>query len=212
MTYEELLKIIEESNSECYICKEILGANHCVTGECKENRIEVARISYEAGKKETLSNANENGVIVVPDNVALSRSWHEGYKRGYEEAALNPQAWWIPDKNGEPMHFGDIVKNDRYEGFYEVTGIGEHSIGLWVNKSEFRWVLPEDCEKVTPDTKEKIIKELIDNIHHITEEETYYEEYVKGCEELAEKFYDRIAAQVTQEVEADVQKRVMGDA
>lgn len=132
-------------------------------------------------------------------SIAYDAGLHDGYLKiddsehqEHGSAAGNPKAWYLLDKNGKKIHFGDIIKNDRYEGFYEVTGLGEYSVGLWTTNSNFHWVSPEDCEKVTPDTKEKIIDDLADAFGDVGD---------SGYQEEAAKFYDRIAAQVKAEVE-----------
>lgn len=185
MEYDELVKLIKEK-AECDYCDTLIKDKECGEKSCTELRVKVASIAYEAGKNDRpqTTHSLENSIE---------------YQLGYEAAASDPKAWYVLDKNGEQVHIGDKVKSNLDNYSAEVTGLFPE--GVFVLNCGY--LTTENIEKVIPDTKEKIIRELTDLIHHGTGEEAYSEEYVKCCEELAERLYDRIASFVKAECDAE---------
>lgn len=192
MTYDELVRSIELA--DCYIphlwlCEytEAADEDRNTFQDWQALALEVARMSHEIGFKDGYDKRHDS----------YSRGYESGYYVGCADAAGNPEEWYALDKNGEHLHFGD--KFLRGNGMIKET-IDRFDIAddgtLCVNG-----YYACSCEKVVPDTKEKIIDELME-ILMVDEDQRE--------DEVAEKFYNRIAAHVTQEIEADVQKRVIG--
>lgn len=114
-------------------------------------------------------------------NEGLKLGYENGiYQRGFEAAACDPKAWYVLDKNGEKVHLGDSIVH--YGETSVVHYIGNDSI---FSNGSMIFHVSEDVEKITPDTREKIIKELADW------------GYNSDCEEsrkIAEKFVARVEA------------------
>lgn len=110
--------------------------------------------AYEAGK------ADSEVEWIAQD----MKTREEMYARGYEAAAKDPKAWYVLDKNGEPLHLENKVKTS--EGILTITSIrgdieptnclvlASDDNGEW----EFK---PWKIEKVIPDTRERIISDLV---------------------------------------------------
>lgn len=101
----------------------------------------------------------------------------------YDAAVKNPKAWYVLDKNGEQVHIGDSIIDSDGE-LEEVFAIGENVIV----DSCVIYHDADKCEKVIPDTREKIKKELASNFIYTrigNEEERLI---------LAEQFISRIEA------------------
>lgn len=140
----------------------------------------VAEIAHEAGRSEA---------VIVPDKAMIAKAENEGYECGYEEAAKDPKAWYLQDKHGEPLHLGDQAKTS--EGIVRVSEItvnvdpmANRIFGCNAN-SEWEYK-PWKIEKVTSDTREKIIKELADWLESGCSYQT--------CNDLAEQFVSRVEA------------------
>lgn len=138
--------------------------------------------AYEAGKAEA---------IVVPDNAAIAKADHEGYNRGYEDAAKDPKAWYVLDKNGEQVHIWD----ETGDGKVIKLGYGHYinKMMVVVSKESGTIEIPADeCEKVISDTREQIKDDLINAIwaswHNCGINKA------NSPAELAEQFINRIEA------------------
>lgn len=200
MTYDELIELIEKGY-DCELCRLFFGEESCKNHTCMEVGKEIARIAYEAGLRE--------------GGLKLGSEEHAEYKAGYEDAASNHEAWYMLDKNGEKVHLLDKVKlsNGEQVIVHGLTHNGIYSIPAGHGVILFE---PNHFEKILPDSEEKIKEELGDIILALVESDVEtdvmdkYEIYTVN--ELVDQFYNRIADQVTKDIEADVQKRVMGDA
>lgn len=131
---------------------------------------------YEAGK-ENCSELKES---------AMSENWHDGYRRGYEDAAKNSKAWYVIDKHGERVHIGDTVETINGKTFV-VNCLGDGYITRWSDDGLKQELFNSSyVEKVTTDTRERIIDELSDWLENGCLE--------SECKELAEKFVSRVEA------------------
>lgn len=149
-----------------------------------------AELAYEAGKKDGYTIGFEE---------RQEDDWHAGfdavkeradqYLKGFEAAAKEPRFWYLKDKNGDPLHLFDKAKTS--DGVVMVTAITA-SIDPMENRilgcsGESEWEhKPWMIEKVTPDTREKIIKELADWLESGCSYHT--------CNDLAEQFVSRVEA------------------
>lgn len=96
-------------------------------------------------------------------DLAYEAGYNEGYDHGfdvcytegYNAAAKDPKAWYVLDKNGDQMHIGDKVKY-----FNEVLTVFAINGGWIVPDESCRTIQADMCEKVIPDTREKIKEEL----------------------------------------------------
>lgn len=109
--------------------------------------------SFEAGKADA---------IVVPDNAAIAESWHEGYKIGFDDAARDPHAWYVLDKNGEQVHIGDTVIDC-------IDGTSRKVLGMFISASSDEMYLTcsgsvalraKACEKEPHDSWGKVKDDL----------------------------------------------------
>lgn len=138
--------------------------------------------AYEAGKFDAFPTAEEVGILSIEANIAACNDYQRGFEAGkaeghicdegcceskwelgFEAAAKDPKAWYVLDKNGEPVHIGDKVKLTNNEVAI-VQGLGLGAI-FAVPKGKGYTIFETDYfEKVTPDTCEKIKDELSDII------------------------------------------------
>lgn len=177
MKYKGLTKLLEEKTN-CELCEIFFGEDSC--DQCKNVTKEAARLAYEAAIKEVQDFRNCDGCMAQ----------EQGYARGYKEAAKDHNAWYMEDRNGEPIRLGDKVKTS--EGILTVTRISgdiepmecliiaSDDNGGWQFK-------PWKIEKVKHDTEEIIIDDLAD---------AFGDKGDSGYREEAKQFYDRIAAQI----------------
>lgn len=118
----------------------------------------------------------------------------------YEDAAKDPKAWCVLDRNGESVRIGDRMKTS--DGIVEVCDFktsqnGEfvHVLGM-LGDAGFEYK-PWKCEKVKPDTRDDVIQDIvglfIPPVYGGDEVERGYEE--------ANAVYDRIEAIVRAELE-----------
>lgn len=119
----------------------------------------------------------------------ISESGKKLYEHGFEEAAKDPKAWYVLDKNGEHIHGGDTVSNafgDRKVNyiFYKINNTP------CVKYVDGGWDFSQDIEKVIPDTREKIKEELSESFVWDGEDIAGKEDALK----LAEIFISRIEA------------------
>lgn len=95
----------------------------------------------------------------------LNEAAIEAFKQGYNKAAENPEAWWVPDKNGSQIHIGDRAKHPSWYGGEETETV----IALGKNEIHCNgYSAPADkCEKVTDDPWEglriKIVRAMAAN-------------------------------------------------
>lgn len=90
------------------------------------------------------------------------------YKEGYDDAAGNYKAWYLLDKNENPMHIGDKVKTSS--GILTITGISVDvepmNCLVMAGDDNGGWQFKPWCiEKVAPDTREKIIEDIATAIY-----------------------------------------------
>lgn len=113
------------------------------------------------------------------------------YKRGYNDAAKNPKAWWVPDKNGGAVHICEYVKVDDCDVPMRVIGFSQDENGnmKFVDCEGFQ-ISADECEKIIPDTRDKIKEELAESFIWDGEDITEKDVALK----LAEKFISRIEA------------------
>lgn len=97
----------------------------------------------EQGGKNSLSALNEVGLRENPI-----------YQKGYEAAAKDPKAWYVLDKHGEQVHIGDIYKRGTIEETVDELGLANDG------HPSINGHYADCCEKVTLDTREKIIEDL----------------------------------------------------
>ena len=192
MNYEDLIKSLEEcrlrdDSAFAHWIQKYADAEYDTSAWSWENdaytmAIEAAKLAYEAGRRDTYSPFWQDD----------GRSFNDGYKHGYEDAAEDPSAWYAKDKNGEHVHIGDSIKNNAgvttVKGFYFFSDgtpmvaycpngyLGSHNIG--------------DCEKVTPATREKVVEDLAKTIKHVNE--SSYPVTLLRCREIAEKFVNSV--------------------
>lgn len=110
---------------------------------------------------------------------------------GFDEAAKDPKAWYVLDKNGEPVHIGDWCNSPKWsDDEIWVEGLGDGVIiGSCTGNLDIQC---NDLEKVIPDTREKIKEELIRCFAKDTDE---VPDDIT-CGDLAEQFIARIEALV----------------
>ena len=146
--------------------------------------LHVAELAYQAGLKD-----RKTGVWKADGEV-----YKEGFDEGFDAAAKDRRAWYLKDKNGEPLHLFDKAKTS--DGIVMISAItadidpmksrvlGCDDSGGWEHK-------PWKIEKVTPDTREKIINDLAKLFREMrfgTEDETLD----AGGNDLAEEFVSRV--------------------
>lgn len=184
MTYEELLKLIDEDDLiACRACTEVFNTTGCDGHGCKDYLKEIVRISYEAAK-------NECSDCLLPDKELSDNQYQEAYDKGYEAAAKDPNAWYVLDKNNRPAHIGDkVIQNDET---HTIFGLGNDEVfDHWWSCSPATSV-----EKITPDSKEKIILYQLGFLLDRSSDDLREEELQSWLEEM----YNRIAAHVKAEL------------
>lgn len=163
--------------------------------------------AYEAGKAEGIQEAQhmtydaaydrgyEEGkaeAIVVPDNAAIAKADYEGYERGYDDAAKDPKAWYVLDKNGEQVHIWDWGKSSEWDDDeILVIGLGDGEIigsctgNLNIQNKEFEKVIPDTREKIKAEIAEKIVEGLHEGLA-MGAAEHYAEQFISRIEALEE--------------------------
>lgn len=120
----------------------------------------------------------------------------KAYADGYEAAASDPKTWYVLDKNGEKVHIGDTVyagnmsENGKVIGFVHEENNNTYCVLRMakIGIVEPRYCETKFCEKVHPDTREKIIDDISKSI---------YSNFAGGqcyAKEKAEKFVARVEA------------------
>ena len=104
--------------------------------ECKSGDYEKG---FKAGYEHACNKVNQSKIL------------SDGYTMGFAEAAREPSAWYVLDKNGEQIHIGDtVIDEDGDEETVDYLGSAclVSDYGLIPHESN-------DCEKVTPDSWEQ---------------------------------------------------------
>lgn len=138
---------------------------------------------YEAGK----ADGQKSGVL-----------FNAAKQVGFDEAAKDPKAWYVLDKNGEPVHIGDVINSQSYREV-KVIGFQNGACGISVAWSDLTLghnvsAPAGNIEKVIPDTREKIKEELASAIWS-----DWFEcgmDKANNPDDLAEQFISRIEALV----------------
>lgn len=163
-------------------------------------------MAYKAG----LKRANENSLSALNDaELRGNPIYQKGYEAGkfdgqkggvlfnavrqvgFDEAAKDPKAWYVLDKNGEQVHIGDGATKDD-SAIREVAALGEDIIYFRSGSL----ALAKYCEKVIPDTREKIKEELGDVMLAVIEHDLISFDETLSADDLAEQFIARIEALV----------------
>lgn len=193
MKYDELLESIDSIDSNIsYPAYAWLNSRNITSVGClseigknedwKQLAKEVAYLAYEAGKHD--AEIAMRGINQVRG---------EEYIKGYDEAAINPAAWCVVDKDGDSVHIGDNFKapnGNVYEaiGFHEFGG--EISVTFFDDEGDFNGYCSNRIKKVPKDTRAIIISEMIESF-------VWDGEDIKDNQDATEKanaFYDRIKA------------------
>lgn len=121
----------------------------------------------------------------VEANTELIGQSMKSRQDAYDAAVKNPKAWYVLDKNGEQVHIGDKYRRGKIEETVDQLGLtndGHPSInGHYA----------DCCEKVIPDTREKIKEELVITFTDCVTGEIGDE---KNLDDMAERFISRIEA------------------
>lgn len=143
---------------------------------------------YQKGYEEGINKGLADGAAWASEVNQAALEFYD-YKRGYDDAAKDPKAWYVLDKNGEPVHIGDTVQSELSylpEYTFEVSGFTDDGI----TDSYGGWHRASYIEKVIPETREKIKEDLTDAIwsdwYESEENDTH------SPSELAEQFISRI--------------------
>lgn len=136
-------------------------------------------MAYEAGKADA---------IVIPDNATIAKISNEsfdcGFEAGYNNAAKDPKAWYVLDKNGEQVHIKD--KTTLPNGTTKtIKALGDGG-GCSTNTT---WIDLGKCEKFTPDSWEKFAEDLSNQLVNAALGRLSEEE--KSPDEIAEAFAER---------------------
>lgn len=171
MIYEELIGSIDEIDTDLEFCAHVWLADRGIDSCGGADRIganidwkqlanEVARIAFEAGKSEK-------------------------YSKGYDDAAKDPSAWYVLDKNGKEVYIGDTVKN-RYGSTLTVTSLGKDKSGhILINNYYYELI-----EKAIPDSREKIEGDFsewfgsLTDFSDKTEADIMFKSFMDRCEAL----------------------------
>lgn len=135
--------------------------------------------AFEAGKADA---------IVIPDNATIAKISNEsfdcGFEAGYNNAAKDPKAWYVLDKNGEQVHIKD--KTTLPNGTTKtIKALGDGG-GCSTNTT---WIDLGKCEKFTPDSWEKFAEDLSNQLVNAALGRLSEEE--KSPDEIAETFVER---------------------
>lgn len=135
---------------------------------------------YEAGK----ADGQKSGVL-----------FNAAKQAGFDEAAKDPNAWYAVDKNGERIGVDDKTSDGKT---VSSLGIKRNPATLelrpYVIYAQGHWDWADSCEKVIPDTREKIKEELASAIWS-----DWFEcgmDKANNPDDLAEQFISRIEALV----------------
>lgn len=146
--------------------------------ELRENPI--YQKGYEAGKLET------------PECLECKSG---DYKKGYDKAAKDPEAWYVLDKNGEKLHLNDRIETS--DGTMTITRIHgdiepmECTVIACDEEFGFEYK-PWKVEKVTHDSWEQWQGDLIERLHHARKEAPEpSDDYWDYFEDIAEEFSNR---------------------
>lgn len=127
---------------------------------------------------------------------AEQKEQHEAViEQCYEYTAQDHKAWWVPDKHGEEVHIGDMYKDSngtrgKALGFVSYGDPVEMLISWGFDNCNVR--NPNECEKVTPDTREKIIEDLAAQFSAIENDGIVdVDDDLRAC---AEQFISRVEA------------------
>lgn len=121
----------------------------------------------------------------VEANTELIGQSMKSRQDAYDAAVKNPKAWYVLDKKGEQVHIGDkvfdgndvwVVEGLCQDGYFDNIGC------MWPSSK---------CEKVIPDTREKIKEELVITFTDCVTGEIGDE---KNLDDMAERFISRIEA------------------
>lgn len=115
----------------------------------------------------------------------------KGYTDGYEEAAKDPKAWYVLDKNGEQVHIRDAITLSN-GAVKKIKALG-YGGGCSTNTT---WIDLSKCEKIKHDTREKIKEDLFFLLYGLLgdqiDEKLWKPE--ETASDVAEKFISRIEA------------------
>lgn len=168
-------------------------------GQREDNVRILVDMAYEAGVKRggeiSISALNE---VELRENPLYQKGYEAGitesgkklYEKGYEEAAKDPEAWYVLDNNGEQIHRDDKVRVRGFSSERTVFALGDEAVIFWLDGSRLNSARSDLCEKVIPDTRDKIKYELTEALYEnaapdIDAEEAAY---------IAEQFISRIEA------------------
>ena len=147
-SYDELVESIKDK-SKCSIFAHVNWSSKYL-GEPIYNEsevvIKIARLAYMLGKAEVKQSVFGR---------ELSDAYNEEYERGFNDAAKDPKAWYVLDKNGEQVHIGDAISLSN-GAVKKIKALG-YGGGCSTNTT---WIDLSKCEKVKTDTREKIIEDL----------------------------------------------------
>lgn len=144
MSYEEILEHIDRAdNADSLLISYGITPEGYHTSESatwRKAMRETARAAYVAGKTDAVD---------------------DGYTLGYEAAASDPKAWYILDKDGAKIHFGEEFKADgqkyvldAFEDMFDGIVAVSYSKG-----NRLRFSSPY-IEKVDPDERKQVEEEL----------------------------------------------------
>lgn len=190
MTYDELLKQLDEHSATIRIIQD--GKSQICYAVTDSTVHWYVKQAYELGNRdewlESLDDSDDiyqrgydKGFEAGKAEGFNDRDFIEQseYNRGYNDAAKDPKAWYVLDKNGEHVHIGDKVKLTNGETV-TVQGLGSCAIFAVPRGSGYTTFETDYFEKVIPDTREKVIKDFAS---------------IFGCTEItAEKFVARVEA------------------
>lgn len=127
--------------------------------------------------------------------IAFEAGKSAGYNDGFNNAAKDPESWYLRDKNGEPMHLGDKAKtSDGIVTITRIYGDVEPVDCLVIGSNEdygFEYK-PWRIEKVIPETREKIVSDMGKAIRAMRFGGEDDEMLELGGNEIAELLFDRI--------------------
>lgn len=158
--------------------------------------------AYEAGKATGYQNGWDFGYT---EGVEASENYKRGFeagkaegqksgvlfdaakKVGYDEAAKEPKAWYVLDKNGEQVFIEDTVKYlDEVLTVFAINGD-------WIVPDESSRTIQADmCEKVIPDSWESLRDDIVEQLYAsvpMKNDQPYKEkanEFIDRAKKLAE--------------------------
>lgn len=160
-SWKNLIEWIKENSEEKY-------AGFYIPGVDEQNAASIlVDMAYEAGKAE------------IPECLECKSG---DYEKGFNKAAKDPKAWYAKGKNGEHFHFWDKFRHGSVEEVIDRFDMLDDGT-LCINGHYAHY-----CEKVIPDTREKIKEEMANNFFFTMIDNT--EERL----DLAEQFISRIEA------------------